>query len=250
MEYKIQPGDTITRVTRQLGTDWKTLKSANPTAVARSAKTGDWIVKAGKTVSVPLVFQEVLTQQTAKQPARASSGQTPSASSPKMDDKQPSTASRGETTHVLQKGETIWGLARKKYRVDPAETVRLNKISNANNLQIGREIRIPTGEATSAAPAAPASENIVASWYGKPYHGRTMANGARFDMNAATIAHRNIPFGTAVELENPETGEKVQAVVTDRGPFIRGRDVDLSYGLAKRLSLVRQGVGNLKMRVL
>lgn len=247
MEYKIQPGDTITRVTRQLGTDWKTLKNANPTAVARSTKTGEWIVKAGKTVSVPSSFQEILAQQTAKQPAETSSGKTPSAPAPKTDNNQQATASRGETVHVLQKGETIWGLASKKYRVDPAEIARLNKISNASNLRIGQEIRIPTGE---TAPAAPSSENVVASWYGKSHHGLTMANGARFDKNGATIAHRDIPLGTAVELENPETGEKVQAVVTDRGPFTEGRDVDLSYGLAKRLSLVRQGVGNLKMRVL
>lgn len=247
MEYKIQPGDTITKVTRQLGTDWKTLKNANPTAVARSAKTGDWIVKAGKTVSVASSFQEILAQQTAKQPAEPASGQTASTPTPKMNIKQQATGSRGETVHVLQKGETIWGLARKRYRVDPAEIARLNKITNANNLQVGQEIRIPTGE---AAPAAPSSENVVASWYGKSHHGLTMANGARFDKNAATIAHRDIPLGTAVELENPETGEKVKAVVTDRGPYIQGRDVDLSYGLAKRLSLARQGVGNLKMRVL
>lgn len=247
MEYKIQPGDTITRVTRQLGTDWKTLKNANPTAVARSAKTGDWIVKAGKTVSVPSSFQEILAQQTAKQPVD-SAGQTASTPTPKTDNQQQATASRGETVHVLQKGETIWGLARKKYRVDPAELVRLNKISNPNKLRIGQEIRIPTGETAPA--TTDSSENVVASWYGKSHHGLTMANGARFNMNGATIAHRDIPLGTAVELENPETGEKVQAVVTDRGPFIEGRDVDLSYGLAKRLSLVRQGVGNLKMRVL
>jgi rare lipoprotein A len=77
-----------------------------------------------------------------------------------------------------------------------------------------------------------------------------MANGDRYDMFADTIAHKELPFGTRVELKNPRTGEKTTAVVTDRGPFIEGRDVDLSYGLACRLSLVENGVDTLVMRIL
>jgi rare lipoprotein A len=148
--------------------------------------------------------------------------------------------------HILKKGENIWDLASKRYKVDPAEILHLNKISNPNNLQIGQQIRIPkenNGVKNSA-------EEVVASWYGKQHQGRPMANGAPFDMYGATIAHRDIAIGTTVELENPETGEKAKAVVTDRGPFAANRDVDLSYALAKRLSLARQGVGNLKMRIL
>jgi rare lipoprotein A len=76
-----------------------------------------------------------------------------------------------------------------------------------------------------------------------------MANGEIFDMNAATIAHKEIPLGTRVELENPSTGERAKAVVADRGPYVAGRDVDLSYGLAKKLSLVEKGVGPLVMHV-
>jgi rare lipoprotein A len=69
-------------------------------------------------------------------------------------------------------------------------------------------------------------------------------------MYANTIAHRDLPFGTRVELKNPETGQMVKATVTDRGPFIEGRDIDLSYGLARKLSMVQKGVGTLIMRVL
>jgi len=97
---------------------------------------------------------------------------------------------------------------------------------------------------------AAASEEVVAGWYGRFHQGKLMANGERFDMNKATIAHRDMPIGSKVELENPETGQKVRAVVTDRGPYHQGRDVDLSYGLAKRLSIAEQGVGKLKMRPL
>ena len=149
--------------------------------------------------------------------------------------------------HVLQKGENIWDLASKQYKVDPADILRLNKISNPNNLQIGQQIRIPNTEKSDEKNA---DAKVVASWYGKQHQGRIMANGSPFDMYGATIAHRDIAIGTTVELENPKTGEKATAVVTDRGPFASNRDVDLSYGLAKRLSLARQGVGNLKMRVL
>jgi rare lipoprotein A len=76
-----------------------------------------------------------------------------------------------------------------------------------------------------------------------------MANGEIYNMYAATIAHKDLPLGTKIELENLDTGTKVNAVVTDRGPFVKGRDVDLSYGLARRLSLLEKGVDRLIMRV-
>jgi len=149
--------------------------------------------------------------------------------------------------HILQQGETIWELARERYRVDPAEILSRNRITNPEKLRVGQEIRIPSREkgADACTPEA-----VVAGWYGEYHQGRRMANGERFDMYGATIAHRDMPIGTKVELENPATGEKAEAVVTDRGPYHRGRDVDLSYGLAQRLSLTKQGVGNLRMRVL
>ena len=90
----------------------------------------------------------------------------------------------------------------------------------------------------------------MASWYGEYHHGLPMANGQPFDMFSPTIAHKEIPLGTRVRLENPETGQQVTATVTDRGPYVAGRDVDLSYQLAKQLSLEHQGVGRLIMEVL
>ena len=77
-----------------------------------------------------------------------------------------------------------------------------------------------------------------------------MANGKIYNMYAGTIAHRTLPLGTKVELTNPETSQIVRAVVTDRGPFIDGRDVDLSYGIAKKLSIVEKGVGKVIMEIL
>jgi rare lipoprotein A len=77
-----------------------------------------------------------------------------------------------------------------------------------------------------------------------------MSNSRPFDVYKDTIAHRDLPLGTRVQTENPSTGKAVEAKVTDRAPFISGRDIDLSYGLAKKFSAVEIGVGKLLMRVL
>ena len=98
-------------------------------------------------------------------------------------------------------------------------------------------------------PSYPDQQEVVASWYGRNHHGKRMANGDFFNMYGATIAHRKLPLGTRVELENLSTGERAKAVVTDRGPYVAGRDVDISYGLARKLSLVEKGVGSLVMRI-
>jgi rare lipoprotein A len=149
-----------------------------------------------------------------------------------------------ERSHTVKAGDTVWELAVKVYKVDPEEILRLNNISDPRALQIGAVLRIP-GKIESRA-----SEAVVASWYGAEHHGRPMANGDPYDMYAPTIAHKDLPLGTRVLLENPATGETATATVADRGPYIAGRDVDLSYHLAQRLSLERQGVGDLTMRIL
>jgi rare lipoprotein A len=75
-----------------------------------------------------------------------------------------------------------------------------------------------------------------------------MANGQRFDMFANTAAHRTLPLGTKVDLTNPANGRTATVEVTDRGPFIRGRNLDVSYGVARKLGIVEQGVAKLRMQ--
>jgi LysM repeat protein len=145
--------------------------------------------------------------------------------------------------YVVKPGDTLWELAVGKFHVKVEDLMRDNLISDPRELEPGHILKVRI-------PSYPGREEVVASWYGHAFHGRPMANGAPYDMYAATIAHRELPLGTRVELENPETGRKVVAVVTDRGPFVEGRDVDLSYGLARSLSLVEKGVDRLIMRVL
>jgi rare lipoprotein A len=234
MEYTVQKGDTIAKVTQLLGTDWQTLQRANPAAIGRLKSNGNWFLHEGRSVSVEPKFQDVLAEQVA-------SKHSPKTGVPQgVDGFQ---AAQKEVLHTIRPGDTVWELAVKRYHVHPEEILSLNNISDPKNLRPGSQLRIPL-------PEKEGQKEVVASWYGEPFHGKPMANGTPYDMYESTIAHKKMPLGTRVELENPRTGEKVRAVVADRGPYVQGRDVDLSYHLASRLSLVEQGVGSLIMKVL
>lgn len=235
--YTIQRGDTIDRVTKTLGMTWDEFRKANPDAVGRSAKTGKWIIKAGAEVKGPGSFQSVLEErQSAAKDAARTEG------SAKAEDKR--------TEYTVKQGDTLWGLA-DTFGGSIKELAKANNITNPDRIYPGQKIRVRVPNAAeTATPEMPERSEVVASWYGKEYHGRPMANGKIYNMYANTIAHRTLPLGTKVELTNPDTGQIVRAVVTDRGPFIEGRDVDLSYSIAKKLSMVDKGVGKLIMDIL
>lgn len=82
----------------------------------------------------------------------------------------------------------------------------------------------------------------VASWYGEPFHGRLTANGERYDMHQLTAAHQQAPLGIHAIVTHIRTGRQVRVRITDRGPFIKGRLIDLSYGAARQLGMVKDGV--------
>jgi rare lipoprotein A len=88
----------------------------------------------------------------------------------------------------------------------------------------------------------------IASYYGKEFHGRKTANGETFDMNAMTAAHRTLPFGTTVRVTNLANDKIVTVRINDRGPFIKGRIIDLSYGAAKSIDLL--SIGQVRLEVL
>jgi rare lipoprotein A len=97
---------------------------------------------------------------------------------------------------------------------------------------------------TQAEPARPSVKRVqkgVASWYGPGFHGRKTASGERFDTNALTAAHRTLPFGTKVRVENPRNGREIVVRINDRGPFAHGRVIDLSKASAQALGI--SGVG-------
>lgn len=95
--------------------------------------------------------------------------------------------------------------------------------------------------------AVGAAQVGVASYYARHFTGRRMANGARFDPQSNTIAHRTLPFGTTVRVTNLHNGRTATGVVLDRGPWTRGRIVDLSPRLAHNLDMIRSGVAQVEV---
>lgn len=148
----------------------------------------------------------------------------------------------GKERYVVQPGDTLWRLSLERFHTGVDALARANGIDDPRRLRVGQVLVVPRAH-------DPGPRRIVASWYGPGFDGRPMANGDPYDRHAATIAHKTLPLGTQVELTNPRTGVTVHAVVTDRGPYVEGRDVDLSYGLAERLDVVRPGVDELVLRV-
>ena len=107
------------------------------------------------------------------------------------------------------------------------------------------------GCASSSAnlPATPAlraprekSWNGIASWYGRKFDGRRTASGEIFDMHEYTAAHRTLPFGTHVRVTNLRNGRRTIVRINDRGPFVQGRDIDLSYAAAREIGILEPGI--------
>ena len=94
------------------------------------------------------------------------------------------------------------------------------------------------------------SGEVTASWYGPAHHNKLTASGQRFNMHKNTLAHRTLPLGTKVRLFNPSNGKSAEGVVNDRGPYINGRDVDVSHAMAKQLGFVKKGVMKLDMETI
>ncbi len=94
---------------------------------------------------------------------------------------------------------------------------------------------------TAREETSPQAGYAVASWYGREFNGRPTASGEIFDMYAKTCAHREYPFGTILKVTNASNNREVRCVVNDRGPFVQGRDIDLSYGTAQAIGLMSTG---------
>ena len=93
-------------------------------------------------------------------------------------------------------------------------------------------------------------ETGKASWYGAPYHNRRGSNGEIYDMHQLTAAHRTLPLGSTVRVTNLKTGHSTVVRITDRGPFIEGRIVDLSLAAAKQADIWQAGVAQVRLEVL
>lgn len=90
----------------------------------------------------------------------------------------------------------------------------------------------------------------VASWYGEDFHGRLTANGETFDMYSMTAAHKTLPLGTVIKVTNLDNRKSCKVRVNDRGPYIEGRLIDLSYAAAKKLEFDHLGTARVKLQVI
>lgn len=126
------------------------------------------------------------------------------------------------------------------------------------------ELKVPTAPQSAPAPAAatgvppalpaPAKriyrETGTASWYGKESQGRTTGSGEVFDMYGMSAAHRTLPLGTVIRVTNLDNYKSVTVRVNDRGPFVKNRIIELSYGAAKELDFIAQGTALVKIETL
>ena len=94
------------------------------------------------------------------------------------------------------------------------------------------------------------TETGIASWYGHPYHGRAAANGEIYDMEKMTAAHRTLPFNTWVRVYDLDNNKTTEVRITDRGPFIDGRIIDLSHAAAREIELIGPGLAKVRIEVI
>ena len=174
--------------------------------------------------------------------------------------------------YVVQAGDNLSAIAKKLGYADHMALARANHLKNPDHLQIGQVLTVPehhgpvpqksgltrlaqpevkaaVKQSQTAAAVQPSHERrlVVASWYGSQHHGKLMANGEPFNMYADTAAHKKLPLGTHLTVTNPKNGATVEVEVTDRGPYIPGRNLDLSFGAARKLGIVQTGVAKVWM---
>jgi len=114
-------------------------------------------------------------------------------------------------------------------------------------------VRYTTAPETNYPKAVPVeskhieSKYIVASWYGTDFHGKPTSSGEPFNMYSNTCAHKEYPFGTRLRVTHESNGKSTECTVNDRGPFVPGRDLDLSYACAKEIGLIGTGTAKVKI---
>lgn len=135
-------------------------------------------------------------------------------------------------------------------RLDELTKKRASAVSKSRAVQRAVTYKVRGKRYTTLADSDGFVQTGRASWYGKRFHGRKTASGERFDMNALTAAHKELPLGTKVEVINNENGKRVVVTVNDRGPFHGNRVIDLSRAAASQLGVIRKGTANVTIRAL
>ena len=142
----------------------------------------------------------------------------------------------------LQQG----GLARQMSLTSGNNQQQLWVISLSLGMLLGACSWVPTG--TSQLDVG-IEDRGVASWYGESFHGKQAANGELFDMEALTAAHRTLPLGSVVRVVNLANGKHLHVRITDRGPYVNSRILDLSRGAAARLGMMEGGLSVVRVQL-
>lgn len=273
--YQVQAGDSISKISKKLGiTDPTALAQVNKIKNPHQLSVGQTLkLPSGRDVgiqSAPPLRREVPVSPSTFATASTASSTSTTASGAATAKQAGCKAAAGYT---VQEGDNLWKISKKLGLADPSLLTQANGLDNPHQLKVGQVLQVPgsasppvakqvaalqsplAAKVVLASSTQPASssirqstgEMVTASWYGGAHHGRLMANGRPFNMYADTVAHKSLPFGTQVNLTNPQNGQSAQAVVTDRGPFVRGRQLDVSYNLARKLGFVDSGMARLKM---
>ena len=123
----------------------------------------------------------------------------------------------------------------------------IKAVDSGTDLYVAKAKTTSTKEKTSSSGS---SQSGIASYYGKGLHGSKTANGERHNRNEMVAAHRSLPFGTKVKVTNLSNGKEVVVRINDRGPFIKGRVIDLSYGAFSKIENPGKGITKVKLEVL
>jgi rare lipoprotein A len=109
----------------------------------------------------------------------------------------------------------------------------------------------PSGTLAISLPAKPLKVwDCISSWYGADFDGMPTANGETYDMNAATAAHPTLPLGSVVRVINLRNHRSAIVRINDRGPYVEGRDLDVSYAVARRLGFAQRGLSRVRIELL
>ncbi len=161
----------------------------------------------------------------------------------------PGTEKTEAIEYEVRPGDSLWKIGVRLFHKDPQQIARDNGLTNPDMIRPGQKLLIHLDQKCGHNEARPA-EKVTASWYGREHQNKITAGGRPFDAHQNTVAHRTLPLGTKVRLINPENGHTAVGKVADRGPYIRGRDLDVSLALAQKLGFVRKGVTELEIQVI
>jgi rare lipoprotein A len=126
----------------------------------------------------------------------------------------------------------------------------LYRTDGASDRKVHRKFALEDNNSSARIESKGSVHYWVCSFYGTKFHGRQTSNGEIFDMYKMTCAHKELPFNTRLKVTNEDNGRSVVVRINDRGPFVVGRDLDLSYGAARELDMIAEGVKTLKVQIL